>query len=328
MEFFYTEKINPASQQKLKKLANHLERIPQSFLFSGPEETGKFWLAVNFFGYLNALDPKREQLKLAAEGQHPDFLILDEAMVERIAKETEAQKKFWQIGVEEARKILERFRYAPYQATWQMLVIPDSQRLTGGAANSLLKFIEEPPPQTIVVLLTTKEQQLLPTLRSRLHSLQLGLSDVSEVEIFLEDFLGSQQISFDKGDSDWRETLSLAGGRPLCAARFFLNKSDLEARKLAVERFRVALKGGILEGLTLAEEFSKKDKDAVLRDLDLWVDYLRSFLLKQIKKGTSRQVVARVESLLEELLRVVAKVESSNVSTRFELDNFFVQMQS
>jgi DNA polymerase III gamma/tau subunit len=319
MDFFDTKKINQAQQEWLKKIAAKNEEIPQSYLFTGPEETGKFWLAVNFFGFLNNLS--KEELTSVARGEHPDWISL----VPEASKT--ASKSLEKISVEKARVSLERLKYTPYQSNWQMLVVSQAQRLTTEASNSLLKFIEEPPPQTGIILLTNQEQQLLPTLRSRVHTVRTALVGDQQIGDFLEDLFASGQISVDKDNSNWKDCLRLAEGRPLRAARFLLDPKILEESKVIVENFRSALRGGILEGLALAEKFSKQEKESILRDLAAWINYLRRFLLEQIEKDASRQVIIRVETLLEELLKITTRIESSNVNTRLELENFFVQAQ-
>jgi DNA polymerase-3 subunit delta' len=55
----------------------------------------------------------------------------------------------------------------------RLIIIEDAQYLTGEAQNALLKMLEEPPEGTIFVLTASNETALLPTVRSRLHVVQV-----------------------------------------------------------------------------------------------------------------------------------------------------------
>ena len=55
----------------------------------------------------------------------------------------------------------------------RIAIIEDAHLLTIEAQNALLKTLEEPPERATIILTAATEQALLPTIRSRVHSLQV-----------------------------------------------------------------------------------------------------------------------------------------------------------
>jgi DNA polymerase-3 subunit delta' len=70
---------------------------------------------------------------------------------------------------------------SPAVGRWQIIVLEDSDRLTEGAANVLLKAIEEPAPRTVWLLCAPSVEDALPTIRSRCRLLVLRTPPVSAV---------------------------------------------------------------------------------------------------------------------------------------------------
>jgi len=94
---------------------------------------------------------------------HPDFRVLERDL--RTATSVEATKAFLQTAWS-----------APFEAAGQVFFVAESETLSGGAADALLKLLEEPPLRSPrhFFLLAASKQDLLPTLRSRSLTLFLG----------------------------------------------------------------------------------------------------------------------------------------------------------
>jgi hypothetical protein len=75
------------------------------------------------------------------------------------------------IGVEEAREFLSEMSHPPAEGTWRVGIVEDAQRLTRGAANSLLKGLEEAGPQRIFLLHSPQSGLVLKTISSRCQTL-------------------------------------------------------------------------------------------------------------------------------------------------------------
>ncbi|MEK7202510.1 MAG: hypothetical protein AAB669_03220 [Patescibacteria group bacterium] len=63
----------------------------------------------------------------------------------------------------------------------RLLLISNADDMSDIVQNTLLKLLEEPPPSVVIVLQAEQPQRLLPTVLSRLHSLE-GLARTSKVE--------------------------------------------------------------------------------------------------------------------------------------------------
>lgn len=63
----------------------------------------------------------------------------------------------------------------------RLLLISNADDMSDIVQNTLLKLLEEPPPSVVIVLQAEQPQRLLPTVLSRLHSLE-GLARTSKIE--------------------------------------------------------------------------------------------------------------------------------------------------
>jgi DNA polymerase III gamma/tau subunit len=79
------------------------------------------------------------------------------------------------IGVDEIRQLINRIQQKPTLGSKVMALIPNIERLSEPAMNSLLKTLEEPPGRAVIVMTTSRIQNILPTLRSRCHLLRCSL---------------------------------------------------------------------------------------------------------------------------------------------------------
>ena len=59
-----------------------------------------------------------------------------------------------------------------YTGGWKTLVIEEADCLNVSSGNALLKSLEEPGARTLILLLTAAPDQLLPTIRSRCHTIK------------------------------------------------------------------------------------------------------------------------------------------------------------
>lgn len=79
------------------------------------------------------------------------------------------------IGVDQIREVGEFVVSTSQLLGNKVVIIPDIQRLTESASNSLLKTLEEPHSNTYLLLSTTELQYVLPTIKSRCEKIRLSL---------------------------------------------------------------------------------------------------------------------------------------------------------
>lgn len=124
--------------------ANAQGRLAHSFLFSGPEGSGKRRLVTSFFRAVNG-----DMTDLA------DFHGI------------EPESKSRKILVEQIRDLEGSLRMHATRAKVKFGVVYEADRLMPQAANAFLKTLEEPPDHSVLILVTALPEALLDTIRSR-----------------------------------------------------------------------------------------------------------------------------------------------------------------
>lgn len=91
-------------------------------------------------------------------------------------------------GIEEARELMSRVFSRAVQGSRRVFVIV-ADTITTEAQNALLKTLEEPPGEALFILVVRNPAALLPTVRSRAQTLDLGLEherSAVDVPLFLK----------------------------------------------------------------------------------------------------------------------------------------------
>lgn len=94
------------------------------------------------------------------------------------------------LGIKEVKKITEHFKLKSSSKYGPAIVFVKAEELTMEAQNSLLKTLEEPPENAVIILGVSSEEDLLPTILSRCHVLNLNPTlkrellkkDIEEIE--------------------------------------------------------------------------------------------------------------------------------------------------
>lgn len=77
----------------------------------------------------------------------------------------------------DAANIVRTLGLKSYEGGWKMLVVWLPERMNASAANELLKTLEEPSEHTLILLVSEDAEHLLPTIRSRVQTVRLPVSD-------------------------------------------------------------------------------------------------------------------------------------------------------
>lgn len=304
--------MNAINSKQRKHLEQFITKnaLAQAYHFCGPAGTGKKAIVVDFISKVNRISNKDLLLK----NRHPDVIFVEPEIE---SKGEKLRKK--DISIAQVRDAMEKAQYYPYQSRFKFVVINEAETMTSPASNSLLKFLEEPANDTIICLISNNEQRVLPTIRSRCQPLRFGLQPAEKIENELRAAYPHKQ------DRQISECAKFSRGRIDYALNFCSDDELIEKVKGHQDAFRKALRGGLLEGISLSEKLFK-DQNALLLIMEEWIWFLRDFLKELIAKKEDARVVKKVFAILASLVRLKSKIEYQNTNTKIQLDNFFVQL--
>ncbi|MDD3049275.1 MAG: DNA polymerase III subunit gamma/tau [Bacilli bacterium] len=195
----------------VKTLENAIaqKQIAHAYLFCGPRGTGKTSSAKIFAKAINCESSESKpcgkcpSCLAAANGTHPDIIEIDAASNN---------------GVEEARNLIERVKYAPLLGKYKIYIIDEVHMMSTGAFNALLKTIEEPPAHIIFILATTEPYKVIPTIISRCQRFDFSKITKSEIVKKLRYIVDQEKIEVEEkvleniailADGGMRDALSI-----------------------------------------------------------------------------------------------------------------------
>ena len=246
-------------------------RLAHAMLIAGAAGAGKKRLAVELAQALNCetgggpCGDCRQCTRIAAS-KHADVRV--------IGAPGQAVK------IEEMRELQQDAALVPYEGRNRVFIIDGAERMTGEAANCLLKTLEEPPDNVYLILLTQQPAALLPTVRSRCRLIEMRPVAASLIEDMLTEGGADPETA--------RTIARLAEGRAGWAGEAAADPRILEARlehlDAAIEIAGMDYSARLVRAAALAERYGK-DKDAVLEWLGLLRRWWRDVLLHKSGRG-------------------------------------------
>lgn len=171
----------------------------------------------------------------------------------------------------------------------RVVIIDEAEKLTEESQNALLKTLEEPPKGTLIMLTTHMPQVLLPTIISRLTS--INVSPLSESQ--LGDLYDSQLSTLSTGER--AKILALASGRPALCKKLIEGKEDGQFVK-SIESAKAILRGDGLEKLSVLKTIKERNDLYDLTDALLLV---LSAALKKPNNKQQRAIVAKQKKIYD-----------------------------
>ena len=167
--------IATVKQPEIRELFTKLiqqNTLQHAYIFEGVAGSGKLELAVWVAQSLFCQNKNEDMppclecnncLRIVQE-EHPDVSVVEPDGLS--------------IKVDQVRAIKDEFSKSGMESRKKILIVKDMDKMTTGAANSLLKFIEEPEGEIIIFLLTTSLQQMLPTIVSRSQIIHFPVQEI------------------------------------------------------------------------------------------------------------------------------------------------------
>ncbi len=260
--------------QQLSGSEDKQANFPHALLISGIAGTGKkalaFYLAQTLMCHAPHKDPQTKAFHpcqqcraclLFNSANHPDLQYLTTAEDKKI------------INVDRVRELIQWSVLSSQLQRKKVVIVEPADAMNQNAANSLLKTLEEPVPNTVLLLVSNKKQSLLPTIRSRCQTIDIGLPDQAMARQWLEE----------QGVKESALMLALASGAPLKARQLALEDAQTIRKEVFESLLQVAnnqidpVSGadGLFKLSTVKKTKSaKKRLTASAFDIIYWLDLL------------------------------------------------------
>ncbi len=248
------------------RIASFTGSPAHALLLIGPPGAGKRSVALDIASVL--LRTTLEKLN-----QHPYFTLLAAA-----AGKT--------ISVDDVRGITHflMLRATSNNDVSRVVVVEQAQRMTVQAQNALLKTIEEPPAGTVLILTAPGELGLLPTIQSRVQTLQLRQpGPTAAAEYFANEYQ----------TADVQKALVVSGGLP-GLTKALLDGDTSHPLATATTTAREILRGTTFDRIAMTDSLAK-DKQ---RCLDTLFILARMAEISLGKEGSNEAVNKRWQHIL------------------------------
>lgn len=200
------------------------KRTASTYLFHGPEGTGRWALAISFTALLNCEKPKtnetkilnpcgeclncRKIFKLNHEGIFFALPLAPHKNLEEAAGlttkilEEKRQEPFKilssaataNIPIELAREIKRSLSLIGDVGLTRVVIFYEMEKMRTQSADALLKMIEEPPKDTVIIMIARRPEALLPTIQSRAQKIKLSRVPPEIGEKYLIDKYGAKDL--------------------------------------------------------------------------------------------------------------------------------------
>lgn len=189
----------------------------------------------------------------------------------------------------------------------RLIVIDYAERMGIQAQNAFLKLLEEPGEGTHFILLAHETTQLLPTIHSRVQTVEVRPITRQQSEALLD--------TLKIADATIRsQLLFIADGRPAEITRLAKDKDAFQARASLIRDARTLLQGDAYDKLAVIQ-YHKDDRAASLVLVSDAMNMLRTSMIANPTAAT----IAKMNALLEAYERLQA-----NGNLRLQLAAFVV----
>ena len=303
--------------------------MTHSWLITGPPGSGRSTLAFAFAAALLSSGEEGDPavLRQVAARTHPDLAVLS---TDRVI-----------ISIDEVRQLVATSQYSPSVGRFRVVIIEDADRMTERTSNVLLKALEEPPPRTVWILCAPSEADLIPTIRSRVRTVQLRVPAIADVASLIH---RRDSVDLETATRAAREAQSHIG----MAHRLATNAEARErrARTLELALGIRSVSGAVLAAATLlqlatddakaiTEERDAQERESTLRSLGVepgaTIPTALRAQLKSLeedqKRRATRSLRDGIDRILVDLLSLYRDVLLLQLDAHGELINLHIEEQ-
>ncbi|MGW8184587.1 MAG: DNA polymerase III subunit [Candidatus Moraniibacteriota bacterium] len=298
-------------KKQIKFLEDSLRvgKITQSYIFSGPENIGKLFLAKMFAATLikNSHDIL-DNLGVVGENKNQDIEVLAPEIIEK-----KGVIKIRDIDVEKVRIAQKNLALFPAVGKHRVLIIDDAHRLTISAQNALLKTLEEPSSAAIIILVTHEESRILRTIKSRCQKLFFNLVSLEEIKNGFRDEVEGSFLE---------KATIFSMGKPGEVKKIIDDIGNLKKKEeIANDLSRLRMLS-VAEKLDLAQEYSKNLMQA-REKLEFWIWMLRLQIFKNL---SSKDNIVKNYIVVNKINQALIKIKNPSLNSRLVLENLFLSL--
>lgn len=300
----FNDIINQEIAKKILISAIKENRIHHSYLFFGPEGSGKKLTAIEFAKALNCLERKDTEpcdncpsCRKLSRDVHPDVMWVSPSGPKQV------------IGIDAIRNVEQLAQLKSFEARYKVFIIEEAEKFTKEAGNSFLKTLEEPPSNVVIILLSAFHDRILPTISSRCQKIKfVSLAPSQGIKVVKKRFNIEEEKAHTlyfvcSGKLNWIKVWTESNLWELRDRIFeFLLNLFSQAHKNYDEP--LILTELILEKISVFTDKVKKEKQKSIKELE---ENLSSSQLKNIKALKQ----AEIENLKKEMTKIFFSVIKS-----------------
>jgi DNA polymerase-3 subunit delta' len=256
-------------------------RVPQAYLFTGTDGTGKHLVAKELAKALNCEKNTGNAPYHAVHGGACNVCTSCDKIDRDIHPDVQVISPIGKSGgikIEQINAIRERIYLKPLEGRYKFYIIDQAEGLIKpqeASGNALLKLLEEPPNDTIFVLIPAESQALIPTIVSRCQKIKFDYLSIGDIEKILKE-------KFFYSEEDARLSAGFSFGRIDRALYFRDEKTKIEREEV----FKNLNSPFLKNLLSWARELSSVREKAI-DILDIMILYMRDILVYKVTNEKS-----------------------------------------
>ena len=264
--------------------------VSQAYLFLGPENVGKFTVALDF----------AKKLTDSEKDLNPNLYILRPEINEDNSKKKD-------IKIEAVKDLQHWLSLSSFSDMMKVAIIDDAQKLNKTSQNALLKTLEDARENTVMILISQDEKKILPTIISRSHKIKFGIVSDQELRGGIQDDIGEETIFWSMGKPGLFKKLSESG-------------DELEFRREVFKEFSRIFSQNVMERMALAETFAG-DLEISIQKLNLWIVILRESM---VSSNFNEDFTEKKIELIDRIEKNLGLLKETNANAKMLIENLLI----